>query len=496
MKRAFPGILICVAMLLWTLSASGQEGSSAGGAAAEAPEKITLRIPQPLMGSASVGMRALRAVYDEFVRTHPHIKLNASSGLVLEGGGGSNELLGIAGGVSPDVFRLYYFKMHTYIDQGFLLPMDKFIDTWEGEAEVPDQLWEVATGADGRRYGAVFTWPTNYLIYRRDLFRQVGLDPDRPPANWDELFEAAKRITRPDLRVATAYNPEAGRGRYGLFLPFNSVYNFSNFVWQADGEFIEKRDDGRWEAIFNQEGGVKALEFYKKLAWTKWERGGKRYTGVIRTGMGEAQGYRESKLFAKGEVAMVIMGLHRLQDIVAENVVRLEDVGIAALPAGPGGTRASIVDGEVYCMASRLKDDPARQRAAWEYIKFMTSETARRIQTKVYVEGGAARFVQNPHWLEQFGYQEHFDELDPQHVKAYDEALKYGRPEPYAPNYIAVIHELQDALGRVIQDPDADPAEELDKVAKHVNLHIYKLYPEEGCAGSARSPGGLRRRRR
>ena len=55
---------------------------------------------------------------------------------------------------------------------------------------------------------------------------------------------------------------------------------------------------------------------------------------------------------------------------------------------------------------------------------------------------GYARFVRNPHWLEQFGYKEYFDEIDPQHLKAYDEALKYGSPEPFAPNYVAMGDEM------------------------------------------------------
>ncbi len=32
------------------------------------------------------------------------------------------------------------------------------------------------------------------LIYNRELFEQVGLDPDRPPATWDEVRAAARKI--------------------------------------------------------------------------------------------------------------------------------------------------------------------------------------------------------------------------------------------------------------------------------------------------------------
>jgi multiple sugar transport system permease protein len=462
------------------------------------PEKVSLRIVVPGANAASVFARAQRAIFDEYVRTHPEVEFRQAGNMVLtspSGEGNSSDLLAIAGGVSPDVFSLYFQSMHSYIEQGFVLPMDEYLDKWEGTKEVPEQLWPVVAARDERgaehRYGAIYNWPTNYLIYRRDIFKEVGLDPDKPPANWDELFEAARRLSFPDMRVETAFAASTGQGRWGLFLPFNGTYVFSNFIWQAGGEIVHKRPDGKWEAVFDSPAGVEALEFFRKMRWTRWKRGDKEYTGVVRTGFAEAQQIRESRLFARGEVAMVIMGLHRLQDVLAENVVRMEDVGVAPLPAGPTGIRANIVDGDVFCIASRLAGDRKRIDAAWEYIRFMTSGEARRIETKTYVESGYARFVRNPHWLKQFGYDEYFEEIDAQHVKAYDEALKFGRPEPYAPDYAAMGNILSTPLSKVAREPDVDCAAELGAAARMVNTHFYKLYPEAEMQFKRRVFGAL-----
>jgi multiple sugar transport system permease protein len=442
-------------------------------------------------------MRTQRAVFDAYVRSHPEVELEKSGEMRLESAAGptSSSLLAIAGGVSPDVITLYFQAMHSYIEQGFILPMDEYLDKWEGAKDVPPQLWPVATDTDDKgvshRYGAIYNWPTNYLIYRRDLFREVGLDPDRPPKNWDELFDYARRLSRPDMTVETALASSAGQGFWGLFLPFNGTYVFSNFIWQSGGEIVRKRPDGRWEAVFDSPAGVQALEYFKRLRWTKWQRGAKEYTGVVRTGFAEAQQVRESKLFARGEVAMTIMALHRLQDVVGENVVRMEDVGVAPLPAGPTGIRASIVDGDVWCIASRLKGDKAKMDAAWEFIRFMISDEAKRIETKVYVESGYARFIRNPHWLKQFGYDEYFDEIDKQHLQAYDDALKFGRPEPYAPDYLAVADQLSIPISKVARDPNVDCKKELETAAKMANTHFYKLYPEEEMRFKRRVFGAL-----
>jgi multiple sugar transport system substrate-binding protein len=218
---------------------AGEAASAASGPATSAisgtttrPEshaagarKVQLRVVPPPASSSAGFQRAQRAVFDEYVRTHPDVELVPAGGLQLEGGTGG-DLLAIAGGVSPDVFSLYFKSMHSYIEQGFVLPLDGYLDTWEGLKDVPAQLWPVATGRDGKRYGAIYNWPTSYLIYRRDLFREAGLDPKRPPQNWDELYYDARRLSRPDMRVSTAVHKNLPIGRYGLFLPFNGTYTF------------------------------------------------------------------------------------------------------------------------------------------------------------------------------------------------------------------------------------------------------------------------------
>ena len=71
------------------------------------------------------------------------------------------------------------------------------------------------------------------------------------------------------------------------------------------------------------------------------------------------------------------------------------------------------------------RNDKRKRDAAWEYIRFMTSDEAQAHRDQGLRPGRATpSFVRNPHWLEQFGYEEYFDEIDPQHLKAYDEALQ------------------------------------------------------------------------
>ena len=54
-----------------------------------------------------------------------------------------------------------------------------------------------AVTQDGHIYGVPTNFGKTILFYRADLFRQAGLDPNRPPRNWDELYSTAQRLTSP-----------------------------------------------------------------------------------------------------------------------------------------------------------------------------------------------------------------------------------------------------------------------------------------------------------
>ncbi len=501
--------LICLVALPQV--ARGAEGAGDG----KDDDTVTLRIAVRDPNVTAVYQRARRNVFEAFVRSHPHIKVKAVHLLAMEGMGNESRLLAIAGGIEPQVTSLYYQQMHSYINQGFLAPIDNYLKDWPMLDEVPKQLWPVVTGDDGKRYGAIYTWPTLYLVYRKDLFQEVGLDPNHPPQNWDELFEYAKRLSDPDRVVPTAVDKRSKFGRMGMFLATSGSWKFANFVWQAGGDIVKefakdphtgeliplpgpdappeawiakkgtpdefdmRKAEHKWKAVFDSPAGVKALEFYKKMRWTKWTRNGKTYTGVVRTGFGSSAGVNYQSAFARGEVAMAIMPLRVLQNVLEANIVRLEAIGIAPLPAGPTGIRASIVDGDCWVISSSIKNDKRKMDAAWEYIKFMTGKESRRIETQTYVESGYARFIRNPYWLKEFGYDEYFAEIDPQTLAAFNDALKYGRPEPYCPGYAAITVDMNDPVSKVLRTPDSDPAALLKETVKRINTFFFKLYPEE-----------------
>src|SRR5258708_2428637 len=72
--------------------------------------------------------RANRVVVESLEQKHPNIRLEVVSGLEITGAANESGLtLAMAGGMSPDVIYVNLRKMRTYVEQGFLYPLDEFI---------------------------------------------------------------------------------------------------------------------------------------------------------------------------------------------------------------------------------------------------------------------------------------------------------------------------------------------------------------------------------
>ncbi len=54
---------------------------------------------------------------------------------------------------------------------------------------------------DGKLFGVPKATNTIALYYNADMFKEKGLDPDKPPQTWAELIDAARKLTDPAKNV-------------------------------------------------------------------------------------------------------------------------------------------------------------------------------------------------------------------------------------------------------------------------------------------------------
>lgn len=107
----------------------------------------------------------------------------------------------------------------------------------------------------GVQYGLPIDLHTATMYYNVDMFLDAGLDPDNPPRTYDELVEAAKRLTI----------PEKGQWGFGLDTKNDGTHwAFISSYFQNGGKLLS--DDFK-RALIDNEAMRKTLNQYKDLAW-------------------------------------------------------------------------------------------------------------------------------------------------------------------------------------------------------------------------------------
>ena len=96
---------------------------------------------------------------------------------------------------------------------------------------------------DGKLYGVPFGSNCLALYYNTDMFKEAGIE--NPPATWDELKDAAEKLTSGTVSGFAFCSLQNEEG----------TFNFMPWVWSTG--------TGSYE--INSEGGIKALKYVKSL---------------------------------------------------------------------------------------------------------------------------------------------------------------------------------------------------------------------------------------
>src|SRR3954447_24654154 len=103
-------------------------------------------------------------------------------------------------GTPPVTSVLLSTDMFTLIDEDAIVPIDNFVKTADDKAWLgsfyPAFMMNSRTG--GKTWGVPFQRSTAVMYYNKDLFKEAGLDPNKPPQTWAEQKDAATKLTKKD----------------------------------------------------------------------------------------------------------------------------------------------------------------------------------------------------------------------------------------------------------------------------------------------------------
>ncbi|WP_308796527.1 ABC transporter substrate-binding protein [Agromyces silvae] len=248
----------------------------------------------------------------------------------------------LTAGNGPQLLALPPENIPVYASRGALLPLDEWYDSPDSGASTLNPQ-AVETGlADGERFGAPLSFTPLTMFINQTLFDEAGV---AVPTTWDEWVEAATALTVDENGDGT---PE----QYGLALQDNATVG--NGVWisllQSGGGDVVTPEG---EVLVDSPENVATLEY-----WTAAVRDHQ----ISPTGL---TGVDADELFKAGKAAMTLGGPW-MASIAEESGI---EYGIAALPAGPAGIKASAlaVDMTVTAQASAEEQAAAEQFLTWFY---------------------------------------------------------------------------------------------------------------------------------
>lgn len=249
------------------------------------------------------------------------------------------------GGQPPQLSVLLSTDVFTLMDENAIVPMDDL---------VADKAWFkefypafMANGqVGGKTWSIPFQRSTIVMYWNKDAFKEAGLDPEKAPANWDEMAAMAKKLVKKDASGNTV--------RWGVEIP-TTGYAY----WMLQALAIENG-----QKLMNEAGNEVYLTAPKTVGalgyWVDLSRKEK----VMPTGSIDWATLRTD--FVEGKTAMM---WHTTGNLTAVKNSAKFNFGVAMLPARE--RRGSPTGGGSFYIFKSAT--PEQQKAAVKFIHWMTT---------------------------------------------------------------------------------------------------------------------------
>ena len=313
-------------------------------ALAQAPVEVSFFYPVAVGGPITKIVDGYAA---DFEKENPGIKLKPIySGSYQESI--AKALTAVKSGEPPVTSILLSTDMYTLIDEDSIVPFDELVKTPEDQAWLksfyPAFMENSQTG--GKTWGIPFQRSTIVLYYNKEAFKEAGLDPNRPPANWKEMVDYAQKLTKRDA---------SGRvTQWGVQIP-SSGFPYWLFQGLAIENGVNLMNAAGTETYYDKPEVIEALQYWVDLV--------KRYKvhpeGIVEWGT-------TPKDFFERKVAMVWTTTGNLTNVRANAKF---DFGVAMLPASR--QHGSPTGGGNFYLFKQ--STPAQRDAAFKFIKWVTT---------------------------------------------------------------------------------------------------------------------------
>ncbi len=297
------------------------------------------------------GLAPLNAAVKDFQAAYPNVKVQIES---VPQDYGTKLLAEFASGTQPDVFQVGDGDPSNFASKGGLEPLDDYISGKIGNMPLDTSIFYPAVFNIGKVGTKTYLLTKDYsplvLFYNKKLFDAAGVAYPSDKWTWDDLLNAAKKLTV----VAGGKTTQ-----WGIQLPdgwgaSNWTRGLQPIIYQNGGSLISP--DGKTATGFvNSQATIDAIQWYVDL-FLKYKVAPTDADVAALTGQ---------DLFQTGKVAMLWTGRWPLSGYQADPKMNF---GTAQLPMGK--QRGNSICWAGFAMSSKSTN----KVAAWAFLKFIGAE--------------------------------------------------------------------------------------------------------------------------
>jgi sn-glycerol 3-phosphate transport system substrate-binding protein len=260
---------------------------------------------------------------------------------------------GLSSGDLPDIVQLQETDQQQMIDTGTVLPAG--VCAKADKYSFSDFLPRVVSyyTVQGTQYAMPFNTSGPVLYYNKKAFTAAGLDPEKPPTTLDEVRSAAEKLKANGVEAPLGLKTEPGFVEHWRALDNRLYVNNSN-----------GRKARATKTVYTDAVGRKIFSFLSGmvkdgLATTNPDLGNGSFDNLTGIGSGShAMAFETSA------------SLGTISQVLGSGAFPNVDLGVAPMPGPSAKNRGGVlVSGGALYMVN--KSAPAKQAAAWRYLKFL-----------------------------------------------------------------------------------------------------------------------------
>jgi multiple sugar transport system substrate-binding protein len=290
---------------------------------------------------------------EAFMKQHPEIRINYLAPAASYTDGQQRMLRSAVTGNLPDVWYSGYSYLgelvRTLGARREVTDLGPFLAKEGGDwvkANYSDTVLRLGQ-VEGKQWAIPFTSSTPIVYYNKDLLTAVG-EGDDALKTWDGIVRAARKVS----------DAGAADGMSYAVNEWGDDWLWQALILNAGGRMMNEE---RTKVAFGDEAGKSAVTLLRRF--------------VTETKMPFLDEDQAIQQFAAGKLGIFIGSTAEVR-VMGEAIGGKFRFGTAPYPAAVKGEGGLPVGGSGAVM---LTQDPAKQKAAWEFIKFVTGPAGQKI---------------------------------------------------------------------------------------------------------------------